>query len=278
MQIRPMLRQVATLALALTTGAAALAQEEGPSAALYDALRMDEFIAVMAEEGVAHGEDVATSMLGTAPPDWSLTVQRIYDADRMEAALRAGLDAALAGVDMTPAIVFFTTEPGRSLLGHEIAARRALLDPDIEAAAQEAAALAMADATPRLELVRRYVEANDLIETNVANGLNSSYRFFMGMMAGGALEQGMTEADILADLWTQEDSYRATTAEWVYSFLLLAYSPVSDADLETYVAFSESPAGVALNAAMFALFEDIYGDISQALGLAVARAAVTQEL
>ena len=33
------------------------------------------------------------------------------------------------------------------------------------------------------------------------------------------------------------------TAEWLYPFLMLAYQPLSDQDLDQYIAFSEHPGG-----------------------------------
>ena len=56
-------------------------------------------------------------------------------------------------------------------------------------------------------------------------------------------------------LSVQNIDIRQNTTEWVYSFLLLAYEPLEDADLETYIAFSETGAGQDLNAAMFAAFD-----------------------
>ena len=64
------------------------------------------------------------------------------------------------------------------------------------------------------------------------------------MVEGGALE--MSEGEILADVWAQEEDTRADTEEWLYGFLLLAYQPLSDDQLDDYVALSASPEGRAL--------------------------------
>lgn len=269
--------RAALTGLALCAALPAAAQETQVDA-LYEALRLDALLAVMRDEGLDHGRDIAAEMLGGTPAGWEDTVAAIYDPARMEEAVRASLAETLGAADIGPAVTFFTTEPGASFIGHELAAREALRDPDVEAAAREAAALAMVDDTPRLRLIADYVAANDLVETNVSAGMNGNYAFFMGLMEGGALPPETTEERILQDLWAQEPEIRDSTTEWLYSFLLLAYSPASDADIAAYVAFSETPAGQAVNAALFSAFDGMYGDISRALGLAAARHMVTQEL
>jgi hypothetical protein len=91
------------------------------------------------------------------------------------------------------------------------------------------------------------------------------------MSDGGAFDDAqMTEAEMLADVWSQEPDIRAETEGWLYPFLALAYEPLSDADIEAYLAFSESQAGQAMNAALFAAFDKVFSDISRDLGRAVA--------
>jgi hypothetical protein len=59
----------------------------------------------------------------------------------------------------------------------------------------------------------------------------------------------------------------------VFPFLTLTYQPLSDADLQAYIAFSKTPAGQRVNAAMFqaydALFDEISRDLGRAFGLAL---------
>lgn len=266
------------LALVATLATPVAAQDSAGVDALYDALRMDELIAVMRDEGLAYGETIATDMLGGADAEWDAAVADIYDPERLEAAVRAGLEQTLGTADLDPAIAFFTSEPGRTFVSLELAARQALLDDAVEEAAKEAAALAMADRTPRLQILDRFVAANDLIETNVTGSMNANFAFFGGLGAGGALPDGATEDQLLSDLWAQEPGIRADTVEWIYTYLLLAYSPASDADLETYIAFSETEAGRQVNHGLFTTFDQVFAAISHALGLAAARQMQTEQL
>ena len=77
----------------------------------------------------------------------------------------------------------------------------------------------------------------------------------------------MSDADIVTDVWGQEPEVRQDTESWLLAFLVMAYAPLPSGDLQAYTEFSQSPAGRALNAALFAGFETLYRDISYALGL-----------
>ena len=86
----------------------------------------------------------------------------------------------------------------------------------------------MAERDPRLDLLDRFAEANDLIEENVSGALNSNLAFYRGMSEGGAFTGAeMTEEEMLSEVWSQEDDIRAETAGWLYPFLMLAYESVS---------------------------------------------------
>jgi hypothetical protein len=246
---------------------------------LYAALQLPEILEVMRQEGISYGAKIGEDLFPVAiDPDWSAQVELIYDISRMRAQSEAAFTAELAGADVPAMLAFFTTEPGQSFSMLEVSARRAQLDEAVEAASKDTAAMAMADNTPRYQLIRRFAEANDLIETNVVGALNSNYAFYQGLMQGGAAEPGLTDDEVLASVWDQEPEIRRTTTEWVMSFLLMAYQPLSDADLEAYIAFSETPAGADLNRAVFNAFDQMFIDISRELGIASAKYMVGDTL
>ena len=271
---------VLTAALLSVSGAPGHAQEaDAAPDALIEALRLPEMLEVMREEGIAYGEDIGIDLFdGGGNPEWSEIVSTIYDLDRMQSVVYAGLGVELDGADVGAMVAFFNSEPGRTIVSLEVSARRALLDDAVEEASKEAAAIAMMDETDRFQLVRRYVEANDLIETNVVGAMNSNYAFYTGLLDGGAFPGDLTEEQILTDVWSQEPEIRSNTTEWVYSYLMLAYQPLSDGDLETYIAFSQSDAGQALNAALFAAFDDLFEGISRELGLASSQYMAGQDI
>jgi hypothetical protein len=244
--------------------------------ALFDRLRLPEMISVMRAEGLDYGETLAMDMFaGGASPAWEEMLSDIYDTTRMETLVRARFVAALQDVDTAPLMAFFASDTGREIVTLELSAREAMIDDAVEQAARDTWRL-MQDDAPRLEQITRFVEANDLVEANVAGALNASYRFYAGMVEGGGLE--MSEADILTDVWSQEEATREDTREWLFGFLLMAYQPLSADQMDSYIALSGSEEGRALNNALFDAFNRMYDDISFGLGLAVAQQMRGQDL
>ncbi len=268
------------VSLALLVPMPALADShEGAVDELIDVMAFDELIAVMREEGLGYGDQIAEDMFGgRTTGEWDAAIDQIYSETAMSDAIRSGLVTALDGADVATIIDFFSTELGQEIVELEIAARRALLDEAVEEASKEAAAIALIDETPRAQLLTEFVETNDLVETNVVGAMNANYAFYVGLIEGGGFAGGLSQDELLADVWSQEDEIRQNTTEWVYSYGLLAYQPLSDEDLQTYIDFSNTEAGEDLNAALFAAFDGMFEDISGALGRAASQAMIGQDL
>ncbi len=274
------LRMLAPLVLAASVSAAAAQTSNADKVEdLFAALGLPEMMQIMREEGVVYGAEIGGDLFGDrGTVDWTNTVSQIYDVDAMRSEVLTELTAELADDDVDAMLAFFTGEPGKTIISLELSARRALLDDAVEEAAKEVATEAMLDNTDRYQQVQTFVEVNDLVETNVVGAMNSNYAFYTGLMDGGAMPQELTEEQVLQDVWSQEPEIRVNTTEWVYSFLMLAYQPLTDNDLDAYIAFSETEAGQDLNDAMFAAFDGMFEDISRALGLGSAQFMTGQDI
>lgn len=248
-----------------------------PAEDLLDALGIPQVISVMRDEGIEYGHDLAEDLIpGGATESWDEVVREIYDAERMEATVRKGFVDALGDTDIEPLLAFFNSEQGQRIVELEISARSALVDEDVEDQARAAYRSVEGTDDDRLQLLEAFVEVNDLVEANVVGALNSSYRFYLGLADGDAFD--MSEDEILSDVWAQEDDTRADTQEWLYGYLLLAYGPLEDPAIRDYIALSKTEAGAAMNRALFAGFDVMYGDVSYALGLAAATQMQGQDL
>jgi len=244
---------------------------EAEIAPLVEALGLPELMPIMREEGLAYADELAADMFpGRRGGSWQASVSDIYDTDRMLATMSRELGARLEPEHVDRLEDFFGSELGQRIVGLEISARRALLDPSVEEASEEAYAEMEADGDPRLDLLRGFVEANDLVEMNVVGALNSNWAFYQGLDAGGAFDGQLSEDQMIADVWGQEGAIREDTTEWVYSYLGMAYQPLDDTEIAAYTDLSETPAGRALNAALFAGFDAMFTRISRELGLAAA--------
>ncbi|MBY6114412.1 DUF2059 domain-containing protein [Mameliella alba] len=268
--MRPACTWMACLCLALPVRAA-------PIDDLMGALRISEMVEVMRDEGMTYGSELADDLLpGGDSLAWQVLVSDIYDNESMLAVVEKGFAGAIAETDVDPLMAFFNSDLGKRIVDLELSARKAMVDDAVEEAAREKYRSLQGSEDSRLAQIQRFVEVNDLLEANVSGALNASYRFYSGLVDGGALR--LSESEILSDVWQQEESTREDTREWVYAYLLLAYEPLSDEDLEAYIALTETAQGRALNQALFAGFNNMYDTISYALGLAAARLMQQQEL
>jgi hypothetical protein len=267
---------MAALAIAIPTWGVA---QDSEADQLFETLRLSETIEIMRLEGQVFGYEIGTDMFSPSQEaEWQSTVDGIYDQSKMEQIIRATFTDAVENKDVGPLLDFFGSDRGESILDLELSARSAMLDSAIEEAATARALEEIANNTPRYVMVSEFIEANDLLESNVVSAMNSSYAFYIGLLDGGAFGDALSQEQILNDVWSQEGEIRANTLEWIYAFGMLAYEPLSDDDLDAYIAFSESEAGTVMNTTLFSTFNPMFEDISRALGLEAARFMTVQEL
>ena len=88
----------------------------------------------------------------------------------------------------------------------------------------------------------------------------------------------MAETQILAYISNQEPEIRANTTEWINAYLLLAYDPATDDEIRDYIAFSKTDAGVQINDALLAAFDEYFKTVSNNLGFEASRAMISAEL
>jgi len=278
--IRGMIRRgrvAAAAVLVIVLPALALAGGVRPEVKrLHDLLRMPEMLHIMQEEGVAQAQNLALDWLPfPAGEGWSRLIGRIYDIDKMDTAMLRAFAGDLEGHDLAPLIAFFESDQGRRIVRLELEARQAFLDPGVEEAAHERLTDPDRDKA-RIARIDRYIEVNDLVEFNVMGALNSNYHFFLGLTESGDYE--MTEEEMLAEVWSQEDQTRNDTFDWLRAFLLVAYDPLTDDDLDAWIELAATEDGQRLNRALFKGFEVMYDDIYHALGLAVAHQMSAEDL
>ena len=246
------------------------------TAALAVALRLDDLFAVLRDEGLAHGATLAESMFASGGgPGWATALERIYDAPALHDRFVAVLEAEL-GTDpaaLTEILAFFASDLGARVVGLEIAARQAFLDEAAEEAARVAADKRRTGRDPRAGQLDRFIVAGDLLEMNVAGALSGNLAFMTGLnAAGSAAKPGQPEDELMQDVWSQEAQIRDDTASWLDAYLGLAYQPLTEAELDRYIAFMETPAGQRLNAALFVAFDEVFRQVSLDLGRAAGLA------
>ena len=244
---------------------------------LVDVLKLREAVEILRAEGLGYAADLDADMLGgQGGAGWQLQVDAIYDRERMVEEVRTALSAELEGDALEDVITFFSTPLGVRIITLENAARAAMDDRDVEEAAR-GRYLELSEApNARLNSLKVFVQDNDMIDRNVTSAMNSNFQFLRGLADGDAIET--SEEEILNDVAGDMDEITEDTTSWLYGYFLLAYDPLSADELATYIAFSDTEAGQALNRALFVGFGRAYEDISYALGRAVALNMQAEEL
>ncbi len=263
----------ATLIIAASPAAAA---SEAELDTLFEALGTPRLIEIMREEGIATSMESVGELFGPQGSGFRDLASRVYDTDRMESTFRVEFDDILSDVDIEPLLKFFASDRGRQIISLELSAREALGDAEVEAVAERAAEALPNEDPARWALLEEFVATNDLIDLNVMGTMNASVAYYQGLIEAG--EGDVTEDQILADVWGQEPEIRDDTTTWVYAYLGMAYEPLTNDDITAYIEMSESPAGRALNRALFDGFGVVFEEISYLLGRATVTFGQSEEL
>ena len=272
------MRAILSFVMFIWAASTAQAQVNSSVVDLAKAVGVSEVIEIMRIEGLDSTSDLAVSFLGRPSRSLDRDVDRIYSTSRMQEIVLRGMADVLVGKDPEPITAFFRSELGVKIIGLELSAREAFLDEGVEEASI-AFAERLSDEDPdRFALIEGFIETNDLVESNVMGALNSNYAFLTGLLDGGGFEEGVTEQDILQQVWAQEGEIRDDTTEWLFSYLSLAYQPLSDEELAIYLDFSSSAHGKLLNQALFAGFDAMFIELSNEVGLALGDASTAEEL
>jgi hypothetical protein len=274
-----MIRSLTACAFYLVTSVGAFAQSVAPIDTLVRAIGLPELIEIMRQEGMTYGVSLEDDLFnGQGGARWAATVADIYDLQDMQNTVRDRMDSDLAAANLAGVTDFFLSDRGKRIVQLELSARQAMLDKDVELAARERAKDVMAKDDERAELLRDFIGTGDMIENNVVGAMNSNFAFYEGLSQNSRFAAQLTTDQILADVWGQEPEIRKETSEWLFGYLAMAYQPLSDADLQAYVDFFDTPEGRALNQAIFNAFDEMFVSISRNLGSAAALRLEGEEL
>ncbi len=239
---------------------------------LFKAIDLPGTIDIMRQEGLNYGDSLRDEMFpNSGGVGWKNSVDKIYDKNWMNDIVQGEMAKSLEEGDIDPILAFFQSDLGKRIIGLELSARRALFDKDVEEASKQRFKDMSQELDPRVPLLEAFVEANNLIDENVAGAMNSNLAFYRGLREGGAKGFDLSEAQMLDDVWSQEVQIRVDTSEWVYGYVSMAYTPLKDEDIQAYVDFSLTAPGQALNKALFGAFDAMFVEISQKLGKAASR-------
>ncbi len=231
---------------------------------LMDALRLSEVVEILQQEGKVQARELNETFLGGAGGDYFETrLEEIYDPDWMRNQIKGAFKESLTDSQLDRAILFFESELGQTIVALENSARLAFQDETIKEMAQYSYS-SDEKTSQSYRLIDEYIEVNDLIEKNVQSTLSADYNFFRGL----GEDTGLDDGEFLAQLLTEKDNVRRETETWLYSFLLMAFQPLTETQMRENIAFSRTETGRAVNEAFFIGFDRMYDEIYYRLGRA----------
>ncbi len=241
---------------------------------LAEALRLADMGEILRQESLADSMSLSEDF-PVSKAAWARMLERIHEPARMRDTLIEAFVDELDGQDTASLEAFFTSDMGARIIALEIEARAAISDDAIEDAAMDRLRRLRGQGDALLEYSAAFIEANDLVQVNMAGMLNASLAFFAGLAEGGLLADPEMA---LAQLRAQEDESRTETRDWLDAFLVLAHGPLTDEERAAYLAISRTPEGAALNQALFQAYDAVFNRISFSMGLALAAASSVEDL
>lgn len=167
---------------------------------------------------------------------------KAYNAGAIRAAVAREFATGLTAADINAALAWLDSPVGARITRLEEAASTTAAYTAMQAWAR---GLREGDIAPaRLERVRRLDRAIRATEFGVNVAVNTQLAIVAAFMATRpAAEQAQAFEAMKAQLDQSRDQLFQATQQETLASLLYAYRDLADADLERYIAFSESPAG-----------------------------------
>lgn len=166
---------------------------------LWAALRLDDLLPILQSEALVQADDMAAILFERgSDAGWVDRVAEIHDPQRLAELLREGMTTALAEQPteaISAGVAFYETDLGRQIARLDLQGRQAMLDSDAEAAAIAAYRDAERIGGQRVDQLQELLDQTDLIEQNVASGLNAALAFAYGFADAGGYQVPMSEAE-----------------------------------------------------------------------------------
>ncbi len=243
---------------------------------LVSAMKLQETMEILAQEGRDQARDLGDALLDDAGGDYFASqVAEMYDPVWMRIQISDSLSNGMSQSQIEQAAIFFESDLGQTVVSLENSARQAMSDDTIDEMAQQNYATSDKGGT-FYRLVDEYVQVNNLVEQNAQTSFNSNYAFARGLANGR--DQLREKEWLLDNLLSSDEKAREETVTWVYSFLLLAYQPLSEAELRENIAFSRTEAGRTLNQSLFEAYDRMMVEITFNLGEAIVHAMQASDL
>ena len=224
---------------------------------LYDALHLEKIVKILHDEGVEDALESGKNYLGLDydAASFEKAVNKIYRLEMMDNFMRNGLVEALPKAKAEAALRFFSKGLGAQAALLETSARSAISYEEVKVSAIQLAKELKSANTVRYLMLEKNIKDLELVELNMTGAFSAQYAFLSNLSA--LADMPLTKGDIVALLLESEDEMRQEIVDWLMGFMHMAYTPLSDEELKTYLSFLSSSDGKVLNKTLFYIFNDL---------------------
>ncbi len=224
---------------------------------LYDALHLQRIIKILHDEGIKDAFESGRLYLGQDydAVSFEKALNKIYSIEMMDDFMRNGLVEMLPKEKAEVALRFFSQGLGAQAALLETSARSAISNDEVEAAAVQMAKDAKSGNTARYSMLERNIKDLELVELNMTGAFSAQYAFFTNLSALD--DMPLSNDDIVALLLESEEEMRQDIVDWLMGFTHMAYRPLSDDELKTYLNFLSSDVGKILNKTLFYIYNEL---------------------
>lgn len=231
---------------------------------LYDALHMDRINEIIRLEGIQDAEGTGEAYLPPNSVDrFVAQAKSVYQLEAMERDFKRLLTQNLSIPDANKILLFYQKPLGKVASELEVSARIAISDAHIEEMAKIKLKEAVKSKNKRLDEIESVIKTLELVEQNLIGAYAAQFAFMYELSKLGVIE--LSKQEMIDLITNDEEKLKSEILEWLMAFSHMAYAPMSDKEFSDYSDFSKSELGIALNKALFSVYNEMAKDQSQRL-------------
>jgi hypothetical protein len=231
---------------------------------LYDALHMDRINEIIRLEGIQDAEGTGEAYLPPNSVDrFVAQAKSVYQLEAMERDFKRLLTQNLSIPDANEILLFYQKPLGKVASELEVSARIAISDTHIEEMAKIKLKEAVKSKNKRLDEIESVIKTLELVEQNLIGAYAAQFAFMYELSKLGVIE--LSKQEMIDLITNDEEKLKSEILEWLMAFSHMAYAPMNDKEFSDYSDFSKSELGIALNKALFSVYNEMAKDQSQRL-------------
>ena len=244
---------------------------------LYDALHMDRINEIIRLEGIQDAEGTGEAYLPPNSVDrFVAQAKSVYQLEAMERDFKRLLTQNLSIPDANQILLFYQKPLGKVASELEVSARIAISDAHIEEMAKLKLKEAVKSKNKRLDEIESVIRTLELVEQNLIGAYAAQFAFMYELSKLGVIE--LSKQEMIDLITNDEEKLKSEILEWLMAFSHMAYAPMSDKEFSDYSDFSKSELGIALNKALFSVYNEMAKDQSQRLATILGEFMKSEDL